>query len=679
MQSRWSDADAPRDLLDLRVYSSRLLGAEPSLVLWGGGNTSVKRSERDFRGDTVEVLRVKGSGSDLKTIERKHFAGVRLDDVRVLRAVEALSDEAMVDYLRHALLDPDDPRPSIETLLHGFLPHRHIDHTHADAIVALTNQPDGAATIRRVFGCRLAVVPWVRPGFALSRAVVEAWETDRSAEGVVFVNHGLLTFDDDARASYERTIALVSEAEAFIAESAHAARRFGGSVLRPDVELVGRAATAIRGAIAQPVVVEHDASPDLLSFLADPDAAAITHRGPATPDHALRTKGWPAFVHSSTDAGPEALDRAVRAAIGAYVQEYEAYVQRHAGPETPRLDPYPRLVLIPGLGAFAAARSSGAARIALDIARRSLAVQRDATVVGEYCPVSEEALFEVEYWPLELYKLSLAPRPLPLQGRIALVTGAASGIGRAIAERLAMEGAVVAIADIDREGADAVAAAIRERSPQPRAALSMHMDVSDEQTVRDGFVTLAAAYGGLDILVSNAGIAIVSRLDRLATSDWERSIAVNATGHFLVAREAVRLLRRQGRGGSLIFVSSKNAFAPGAEFGAYSAAKAAETQLARVLALENGDVGIRVNAVNPDAVFRGSKLWSPDVRAGRAAAHGVAADDLEAFYAQRNLLGKPIYPEDVADVVAYLASDGAAKITGASIPVDGGIPGAFPR
>ena len=679
MRSRWSDADAPPDPLDLRVYSSRLLGAEPSLVLWGGGNTSVKRSESDFRGDAVEVLRVKGSGSDLKTIERKHFAGVRLADVRALRQVETLSDEAMIDHLRRALLDPDDPRPSIETLLHGFLPHRHVDHTHADAIVALTNQPDGAAAIRRVFGRRLAVVPWVRPGFALSRAVAETWEADRSAEGVAFVNHGLLTFDDDARASYERTIALVSEAEAFIAESARAARRFGGSVPRPPAELVACAATAIRGAIAQPVVVEHAAAPALLSFLADPGAAAIARRGPATPDHALRTKGWPAFVHSPADAGPAALDRAVRAAIGAYVREYEEYVQRHARPETPRLDPYPRLILIPGLGVFAAARSSGAARIALDIARRSLAVQQDATVVGEYRPVSEEALFEVEYWPLELYKLGLAPRPLPLQGRIALVTGAASGIGRAIAERLALEGAVVAIADIDRDGADAVAAAIRERSPQPRAALSLPMDVGDEVAVRDGFVTLAAAYGGLDILVSNAGIAVVSRLDELATSDWERSIAVNATGHFLVAREAVRLLRRQGRGGSLIFVSSKNAFAPGAEFGAYSAAKAAETQLARVLALENGDAGIRVNAVNPDAVFRGSKLWSPDVRAGRAAAHGVAPDKLEAFYARRNLLGKPIYPEDVADVVAYLASDGAAKITGASIPVDGGIPGAFPR
>ena len=523
-------------------------------------------------------------------------------------------------------------------------------------------------------------MPWVRPGFALSRAVAETWEEDRSLAGVAFVNHGLLTFDDDARASYERTIALVSEAEAFIAEARKGARSFSGSAPpAPPLDRVGRAATAIRGAIGQPVIVEHDASPATLSFLADSRAAEITRRGPATPDHALRTKGWPTFVHLPSDATAEASDRATREAIGAYIKEYEAYVERHATPETPRLDPYPRLVMIPGLGTFAAAQSSGAARVALDIARRSIAVQRDATAVGEYRPVSEAALFEVEYWPLELYKLSLAPPPKPLQGRIALVTGAASGIGRAIAKRLANDGAIVAIADVDGDGADAVATSICEQSPQPRAALPLRMDVTDEQAVRDSFLTLAAEYGGLDILVSNAGVAVVSRVDDLSTAEWERSIAVNATGHFLVARESVRLLRRQGRGGSLIFVSSKNAFAPGAEFGAYSAAKAAETQLARVLALENGDAGIRVNAVNPDAVFRDSKLWSPEVRAGRAAAHRVAEDQLEAFYAQRNLLGLPIHPEDVADVVAFLASDAAAKITGASIPVDGGIPGAFPR
>lgn len=682
MEIRWSDADAPPDPLALRVYSSRLLGAEPSLVLWGGGNTSVKRSEIDYRGAEVDVLRVKGSGSDLKTIEQRHFAGVRLDDVRALRSVLTMSDEAMVGYLRRALLDPDDPRPSIETLLHGFLPHRYVDHTHADAIVALTNQPDGAETVRRVFGRRLAVVPWVRPGFALSRVVVEAWEADRSVEGVAFVNHGLLTFDDDARASYERTIALVSEAEAFIAE-ARATKagvtKAGAGPAQPSASRVALAATAIRGAIAHPVIVEHDASDAMLRFLSNPRAAQITRRGPATPDHALRTKGWPAFVDVPADAAADTQDRAIRETIDAYVSDYEAYVKRHAAPDTPRLDPYPRLVLIRGVGAFAAAQSSGAARIALDIARRSIVVQRDATAIGEYRPVSESALFEVEYWPLELYKLSLAPPPKPLQGRIALVTGAGSGIGRAVAERLANDGAIVAVADVDGDSAEAVAAAIRERSPQPRAALSMRMNVSDERAVGDAFVTLAATYGGLDILVSNAGVAVVARVEELTTADWERSLAVNLTGHFLVAREAVRLLRRQGQGGNLVFVSSKNAFAPGAEFGAYSAAKAAETQLARVLAMENGDAGIRVNVVNPDAVFRGSKLWSPEVRTARAAAHGVAADDLEAFYARRNLLGLPIYPEDVADVVAFLASDAAAKLTGASIPVDGGIPGAFPR
>ena len=680
MQSRWSVADAPRNPLDLRVYTSRLLGAEPSLVLWGGGNTSLKTSEVDYRGEEVDVMRVKGSGSDLRTIEGRHFAGVRLNDVRSLRTVEKMSDEAMVEYLRRALLDPDDPRPSIETLLHGFLPHRFVDHTHADAIVALTNQPDGVDTVRRVFGSRLAVVPWVRPGFALSRAVASAWEGDRSVEGIAFVNHGLLTFDDEAHVSYERTIDLVSEAEAFIAQAAVGARSFGvGATPAPLLDRVAHAATAIRGAIAMPVIVEHDADNAMLSFLSDPRAAEITNRGPATPDHALRTKGWPAFVDLPSDAGTNALDRAIRQAIKAFVTDYEAYVARHAIADTPRLDPYPRLILIPGLGVFAAATSSGAARIALDIARRSLAVQEDATALGEYHPVSEDALFDVEYWPLELYKLSLAPLPKPLQGRIALVTGAASGIGRAVAERLADDGAVVAVADIDGDGADAVATAICERSPQPRAALSMRDDVSDEQGERDAFVALAAEYGGLDILVSNAGVAVVSRLDELTAAEWERSIAVNATGHFLVAREAVRLLRRQDRGGSLIFVSSKNAFAPGAEFGAYSAAKAAETQLARVLALENGDAGIRVNAVNPDAVFRGSKLWSSAVRAGRAAAHGVSEDELETFYASRNLLGVPIHPEDVAGVVAFLASDAATKITGASIPVDGGIPGAFPR
>lgn len=680
MQSRWSDADAPSDLLDLRVYTSRLLGAEEALVLWGGGNTSVKVTEPDYRGDRIAALRVKGSGSDLKTIERRHFAGVRLDDIRRLRSRAAMTDEEMVAYLTHALVDPSDPRPSIETLLHGFLPQRFVDHTHADAIVALANQPDGAAVVRRLFGRRVAIVPWLRPSFALSQAVADVWENDRSVEGVVLIHHGLFTFDDDARASYERTIALVTEAEMFLAEARRRSRAFaGGTPTAPTPERIAAAALAIRGAFPEPVVIDREGSADMLAFLANPQAATVTQRGPATPDHVLRTKGRPAFVAAPTDADDESLAAAVHAAIVAFVDRYSAYVARYADPKTPRLDPYPRLVLVPGVGAFAVARRTQDARMARDIYRRTIAVLRDATAVGEYHPVAERDLFDVEYWPLELYKLTLAPPPKPLEGRIALVTGAASGIGRAIAQRLAADGAVVGVADLDGEGAEQVAAAIRQQAQRPRAALALALDVTREAPVVAAMTALAAEYGGLDICVSNAGVAVVSPLETLPLSEWERSLAVNATGHFLVARQALRLLRRQRRGGSIVFVSSKNAFAPGAEFGAYSAAKAAETQLAKVLALEAGADGIRVNMVNPDAVFRGSRLWSDAVRAGRAAAHGVKPDDLEAFYAQRNLLHAPIYPEDVANAVAFLVSDQAAKITGCTITVDGGIPAAFPR
>ena len=679
MQSRWFAADAPTDLLDLRVYTSRLLGAEEGLVLWGGGNTSVKVTQPDYRGDRIDLLRVKGSGSDLKTIERRHFAGVRLDDIRRLRSRAAMTDDEMVAYLTHALVDPSDPRPSIETLLHGFLPQRFVDHTHADAIVALTNQPDGAAVVHRLFGRRAAIIPWRRPGFALSQAVAEAWDSDPSVEGVVLINHGLFTFDDDARTSYERMIALVTEAEAFLAEARRRSRAFAGTAPpAPTPERIAAAPLAIRGAFPEPVVIDREGSADMLAFLADPQAAIVTQRGPATPDHVLRTKGWPAFVALPTGADEESLAAAVRAAIAAFVDRYTAYVARYADPNTPRLDPYPRLVLVPGVGAFAVARRTQDARMARDIYRRTITVLRDATAVGEYHPVAERDLFDVEYWPLELYKLRLTPPAKPLEGQIALVTGAASGIGRAIcpSSGLAADGAV---ADLDGEGAERAAAAIRRQVQRPRAALALPLDVTQEASVVAAMTALAAEYGGIDLCVSNAGVAVISPLEILPLSEWERSLAVNATGHFLVARQALRLLRRQGRGGSVVFVSSKNAFAPGAEFGAYSVAKATETQLAKVLALEAGADGIRVNMVNPDAVFRGSRLWSDEVRAGRAAAHGVQPDDLEAFYAQRNLLHTPVYPEDVANAVAFLVSDQAAKITGCTITVDGGIPAAFPR
>ena len=698
MLSRWNDHQAPDGLLERRVYASRLLGAERSLVLWGGGNTSVKLTEQDHRSEAVPVLRVKGSGSDLRTIEAQHFAGVRHNDVLRLRDVATMGDEQMVEYLTRSLLSPADARPSIETLLHGFLPHRWVDHTHADAIVALTNQPDGAATVRRVFGERVAMVPWVRPGFELSKAVMEQWERERAVEGVVLVNHGLITFGEEARESYERTIALVDAAERFIDDARGGAPRFAGVEL-PAAEApaaperprrVAVAAAALRGAFPFPVVLRHDGSPEMVRFATDPALRAAAERGPATPDHALRTKGWPALATVADDAAEQELAEAVRSAVTRFVERYEAYAQRHATAETPvaLVDQYPRIVLVPGLGAFAAGHTAQQAQMAGDIYRQTIEVVADATAVGEYRPVAEAALFDIEYWPLELYKLTLAPPPAPLAGQVAVVTGAAGGIGRAIAERLAAEGACVAIADIDGAGAERAAAAIRERPGQSQAATAVAMDVSDERSVIDGFEEIVARFGGIDILVSNAGSAVVSPLAALELTEWERSLAVNATGHFMVSREAVRWLQRQRRKGreeqqgppaSIVFVSSKNVFAPGAEFGAYSAAKAAETQLAKVLAIECGGDGIRVNIVNPDAVFSGSNLWSEEVRASRATAHGVATDELEAFYARRNLLGVRILPEDVAAAVAFLTSEAAAKITGCTITVDGGVAAAFPR
>ena len=331
MESRWSESDAPSALLDLRIYGSRLLGVEPSLVQWGGGNTSVKLREVDYRGEEVDVLRVKASGSDLKTIEGKHFAGLRQVDLDRLRDVPTLADEVMVDYLNHALLNSSDARPSIETLLHGFMPYRWVDHTHADAIVAVTNQPNGIEATVRVFGTRVVVVPWVRPGFDLAKAVFAQWEADRSVEGVVLVNHGLTTFADEARESYERTVSLVSTAEEFIADARGGAKRFAGvGTTQPARSRVAAAAVGIRGAFPFPVVLEHDASPDVLAFVADARNLTAARRGPATPDHALRIKGWPASVTLGADADEEVVRQATREAVAAYAEDYRAYVARYS-------------------------------------------------------------------------------------------------------------------------------------------------------------------------------------------------------------------------------------------------------------------------------------------------------------------------------------------------------------
>ena len=669
MRSRWSsEAAAGLDALALRVYTSRLLGAEPSLVLFGGGNTSVKHRAPDPRGGSRRTLTIKGSGTDLATIQAGGFASLALDDLVPLRRRATMDDDAMVELVTLALLDSRAPRPSIETLLHAFIPLDWVDHSHADAILTLTNQPDGVGRIREVFGDSVGFVPYIKPGFDLSRVAADVYDSDPSVDGLILDKHGLVTFGETAQASYERHIQLVSRAEARISQTWVGPRR----PARGTDSDASRLAVKLRGALSRRrhVIVRCDTTPRVRAFVDRRDLHQISQQGPATPDHVLRTKRLPLVLPSADPANaPEAVAR--------YEAAYDEYVQAHAdASDAFRHDSGPRVVLAPGVGMFTTGRTASEADAVARIYRHTMDVIEGAASMGAYAALPARDLFDIEYWPLELYKLKLAPPDRELAGRVALVTGAASGIGRATSRRLAAAGAHVFVTDIDMAGADSVATQIRGDGD---AAEPMKLDVTDTTAVEPALRSVVLAVGGIDIVVSNAGIADAGSIDALGLDAWQQSLDVNATGHFLVTQAAVRAMRAQGIGGSLILVCTKNALDPGRDFGAYSAAKAAQLQLGRVLAIENGEHGIRVNMVNPDAVFADSRLWSDDLRAGRAAAHGVAVDELEDFYRRRNLLQTRIDAADVAEAVLFLASDRAAKTTGAVLPVDGGVRGAFPR
>jgi len=720
MESRWDEqAAAARPELEGLVYASRLVGAEPSLALFGGGNTSAKLWETDFRERTVEVLRIKGSGFDLRMVEPRHFAGVRLDDVRPLAQREAMGDEEMVAYLAHTLMEPSSPRPSIETLLHAFLPARFVIHTHADAILGLANTPSGERWVREALGPQALWIPYQRPGFALSKQVALAVRDHPDATCVVLAKHGLVTWGDTARQAYERTIELVTRAEQFI-EARRAAR---GAAPEPADEPAGpdaaarrrvyaRIAPLIRGLAGRTspwgevrpasqtlevppagrVILRFDDAPDVRSFAADPRAARLSQIGPATPDHLVHIRRTPLYVpvalaRSGMQETEEALVAAIEAALPAaweqWVRDYVAYVragptERTPAPPPEEVDPRPRVILLPGLGMVTLGRDAAQAATAAELYHHALATIRAAEAVEAYASLSAQECFDVEYWPLERYRLTLAPPEAELARRIILVTGAAGGIGKAIAERLCRDGAHVIVCDVNGEGARLTAGELCRRYGEG-CAVAVPADVASEAAVQALYQAAVVAYGGLDVLVSNAGIAPFAPLDQTSLSDWQRSLDVNATGHFLVTREALRLFRRQGLGGNIIFIATKNVMAPGKEFGAYSAAKSAQAQLARVAALEGGELGVRVNMINPDAVFRDSHLWSEELRQARARAHGVAVEELGDFYRRRCLLGLPIYPEDVAEAAWWLATDRSRKTTGCAITVDGGVPAAFPR
>ena len=686
MKSCWNDAAAKNlDGLDLLVYASRLVGAETSLVVWGGGNTSIKRSERDHRGREVRVLRVKGSGSDLKSIRRKDFPGVRMDDILALLPREDMGDQEMVDYLRFGLQEPGGARPSIETLLHGFLPAGAVVHTHADAIVSLTNNARSAEVLREVYGHEVAALPYRRPGFKISREVADLVQQRPGLRAVLLEKHGTICWGATIKDAYLATVELISRAEEAIARQAKGRVRFGGVAIEaPPAEARRRVALAaaphLRGLVsrARRAVVLFDDAQDMLEFSASREAQALCGIGPATPDHTIYTKRLPCFVPVDRPADAEAVKAALSASVEGFVAEYTAYFDGHNRSGATLVDPYPRVIVVAGLGVFTAGKDRRTAGIVSDIYHHTVSVLGAASSFGPYVSLSAQDAFDVEYWPLELYKLAQAPPERELSRLVALVTGAAGAIGRAAALRLAAEGAHVVLADLDAAGARKAADDLCTAHGGGRA-IGLGMDVASEASVRAAFEEAVLAYGGIDIVVSNAGIAHSAPVDRMELADWERSFAVNSTGHFLVAREGMRLFKAQGLGGAFVFVATKNVMSPGKDFAAYSAAKAAEAQLAKVLALEGGPHGIRSNIVNPDAVFRESKLWSAEVRRERARAQGIAVDDLEDFYRKRNILARPILPEDVAEAVLFLASDRSAKTTGCTLTVDGGVKDAFPR
>jgi rhamnulose-1-phosphate aldolase/alcohol dehydrogenase len=704
MRNRWSDDEAAAwvehlgpehgEAMALRVYTSRLIGSDPGLVLHGGGNTSLKATATTLVGDEVEVLHIKGSGWDLDRIEPAGLPAVRLEPLRRLRTLDALGDEEMVNQQRINLLDAGAPNPSIETLLHAFLPHRFVDHTHADVALVITNQPGerGEQLAREVFGERWGIVPYVMPGFALALAAAEVYEADPTVEGLVLLNHGLFTFADDARIAYERMVEAVDRAERAVAEMAGPLPEpAGNDAVAHACTLAAHLAPSLRGALASPtddpdrpwrrVVLEHRADAQVLALLGAEGAADRATSNPLTPDHVIRTKGPALFLGESLPAEDDALRAHLKAEVGAYRSRYEAYVaarsDRAHGPITP-LDPSPRVALVPGIGLFAAGPNVKEARVAADIAERTVPAKAQADAIGSYAGLDDGDLFDMEYWSLEQAKLGKGTPPR-LAGQVALVTGAAGAIGFGTCQALVAAGAHVVVTDLDRARAEQ---AVVELDPKGSGvAVAVPMDVTDEASVEAALRQACLAYGGIDIVVLNAGVAHVAGIAELEPDAFRRVIEVNLEGTFLVLRKAAALLRRQGTGGHVIVNSSKNVFAPGAGFGAYSASKAGAHQLAKIAALELADAGVKVNLINADAVFgdsdRPSGLWQ-EVGPARAAAKGLEPEDLQEHYRRRNLLHAVVTPEHVGNAVVFFASD-LTPTTGATLPVDGGIAEAFPR
>jgi rhamnose utilization protein RhaD (predicted bifunctional aldolase and dehydrogenase)/NAD(P)-dependent dehydrogenase (short-subunit alcohol dehydrogenase family) len=647
MQSLWTDTAAVAcytDPLRLRVYSSRLLGQEPDLVLHGGGNTSVKATIPDFFGDPVDVLYVKGSGWDLGTIEAPGFAPVRMDALLKLAELPALSDAEMVTQQRAAMLDPKAPNPSVEAILHALIPFTFVDHTHADAVVTVTNSPDGEARIREIYGDRVIIIPYVMPGFILAKTVREHTEgIDWSAyDGMILMNHGVFTFADSAKAAYESMIGLVSEAEAYL--DAKSARSYASADGSADGSADLLALAEIRQQVSDQrgsaMLASLDDSPAAVGFANLAGVADFATRGPVTPDHVIRTKRAPVILDR-----PEALAE--------FAGDYTAYFQRLSDGQLTMLDVAPRWGVWPGHGTLAFGRSSKETGVIGDIIAHTRQCIQAAEALGGWTALDEASIFEVEYWELEQAKLAKAGPPPEFQGQIALVTGGGSGIGRACARRLHDLGASVVVLD---------------RAPQTDDPwLSITGDVADSAALREAVETAVARFGGLDILVLNAGIFPEGQsIDSIDETLWEQTLAINLTSQQRLLAAAIPYLKLGVRP-AVVVIGSRNVPAPGVGAAAYSASKAALTQVARIAALELAPFGIRVNIVHPDCVYD-TGIWADGQLEARAANYGMTV----AEYKARNLLGSAVSSDEVAALVATMAGPVFGKTTGAQVPIDAG-------
>ncbi|MGD9880773.1 MAG: bifunctional aldolase/short-chain dehydrogenase [Reyranella sp.] len=678
MQNLWSDSDAKDAIarhaakgigedLALRVYTTRLLGGEPRLVLHGGGNTSVKTRVADVTGEQVDVLCVKGSGWDMGTIEAPGLPAVRLAPLGGLVGLQALSDEDMVNIQRCNLLDSKAPNPSVETLLHAFLPHKFIDHTHSNAVLALTDQPDGEELARDVFGKRAALVPYIMPGFALAKKASEVWRAHPDVEGLILLKHGIFSMGATAEEAYVRMIDLVTLAERRLAKATR--NIFPGASLPDAIAGAADVAPVLRGLLSLPAksggreaaqrfVFEFRTSAQILAYVGGREIARYSQQGPVTPDHAIRTKNLPLVVPAPAAGKLDDFRAGAKQALDRFVADYHGYFARHNARQLPsktELDSIPRVVLVPGLGLFGLGKSSKDARIAADLAETTVEVVADAERLGTYQCIPEPDIFDIEYWSLEQAKLG-AEAEKPLARRIVVVTGGGSGIGAATAQAFAREGAEVVVVDQDGARAKDIAGKVK--------GLAIACDVTNPAEVRVAFDRIAATYGGVDIVVSNAGAAWQGKIGDVDEATLRKSFELNFWAHQSVAQNAVRVMRAQGLGGCLLFNTSKQAVNPGPDFGPYGLPKAATLFLMRQYALDHGADGIRSNAVNADRIRSG--LLTDAMIAQRSKARGLS----EADYMGGNLLGLEVTADDVAQSFVALAK--ASKSTGAVITVDGG-------